>query len=109
MPLTYLEGAMEITKNKDNNKLVMAIIGRLDTNAANILMKEIEESITSDIKHFELDMADCDYVASSGLRAILWAQKRMNALAGTMIVKNVVGDVMEVFEMTGFADILSFE
>lgn len=100
---------MEITKNKDNNKLVMAIIGRLDTNAANILMKEIEESITSDIKYFELDMADCDYVASSGLRAILWAQKRMNALAGTMIVKNVVGDVMEVFEMTGFADILSFE
>ena len=109
MPLTYLEDAMEIIKNKDKNKLVMAIVGRLDTNAANMLMKELEEAITSDVKSFELDMADCDYVASSGLRAILWAQKRMNALAGTIVVKNVIGDVMEVFEMTGFADILSFE
>ena len=53
--------------------------------------------------------ADCDYVASSGLRAILGAQKKMNSLQGTMVVKNVVSDVMEVFEMTGFADILTFE
>ncbi len=100
---------MEITKNKENNRLIMNIVGRLDTSAADILMKELQEALTNDIRQFELNMADCDYVASSGLRAILWAQKRMNTLAGMMVVKNVVGDVMEVFEMTGFADILSFE
>ena len=54
-------------------------------------------------------MKNCDYVASSGLRVILNAQKKMNALHGTMVVKNVINDVMEVFEMTGFADILTFE
>lgn len=100
---------MEITKKIEADNLIVMITGRLDTNAANDLMKELENSITEEVKHFELDMANCDYVASSGLRIILWAQKKMNSLAGTMIVKNVIGDVMEVFEMTGFADILTFE
>ena len=54
-------------------------------------------------------MEECDYVASSGLRAILVAQKKMNGLQGDMIVKHVISSVMEVFEMTGFADILTFE
>ncbi len=100
---------MEIKKEKNDGKLIMTIIGRLDTNAAPKLIAEIEEELTDDIAMFVLDMGGCDYVASSGLRAILGAQKRMNALHGQMIVKNVIGDVMEVFEMTGFADILTFE
>lgn len=100
---------MEIKKEKNDGKLKMTIIGRLDTNAAPKLIAEIEEEITDDVTMFVLDMDGCDYVASSGLRAILGAQKRMNALHGQMIVKNVIGDVMEVFEMTGFADILTFE
>ena len=88
---------MELKKQQEGNKLIVSVSGRLDTNAAPIMMKE-----------FELDMGACDYVASSGLRAILWAQKKMNGLGGSMVVKNVIGDVMEVFEMTGFADILTF-
>lgn len=100
---------MEIKKEKNDGKMIMTIIGRLDTNAAPKLIAEIEEELTDDVTMFVLDMDGCDYVASSGLRAILGAQKRMNALHGQMIVKNVIGDVMEVFEMTGFADILTFE
>lgn len=100
---------MEIKKTQNGSELVMAISGRLDTNAAPKLISDIEENLVDGIDSFVLDMEDCDYVASSGLRAILGAQKKMNALQGTMVVKNVVSDVMEVFEMTGFADILNIE
>lgn len=100
---------MEIKKMQEGSKIAMEIIGRLDTNAAPKLIEEINESLVDGVESFELDMKDCDYVASSGLRAILNAQKKMNALHGTMVVKNVINDVMEVFEMTGFADILTFE
>ena len=99
---------MEISKMQDSGELTMAINGRLDTNAASKLSEEINASLVDGVEHFVLDMENCDYVASSGLRAILNAQKKMNALQGTMEVKNVIGDVMEVFEMTGFADILKF-
>lgn len=100
---------MEIKKTQNDSELTMVISGRLDTNAAPKLIDEMNECLNENVKNFVLDMADCDYVASSGLRAILGAQKKMNSLQGTMIVKNVVSDVMEVFEMTGFADILNFE
>ena len=100
---------MEIKKTQKDSELIMEINGRLDTNAATKLIVDIDESLVEGVTTFVLDMADCDYVASSGLRAILGAQKKMNALQGTMVVKNVVSDVMEVFEMTGFADILNFE
>lgn len=98
---------MEITKKQDGSELIMEIKGRLDTNAATTLIKELDASLIEGVKLFVLDMKDCDYVASSGLRAILNAQKKMNSLSGEMIVKNVISDVMEVFEMTGFADILN--
>lgn len=100
---------MEIKKTQNNTELTMAIVGRLDTNAAPAMIADLDASLVEGITKFVLDMTDCDYVASSGLRAILGAQKKMNALQGEMVVKNVIGDVMEVFEMTGFADILTFE
>ena len=100
---------MEIKKVQNDSQLTMTISGRLDTNAAPKLIADIEENLVEGVKEFVLDMEEGDYVASSGLRAILGAQKKMNALQGSMVVKNVVSDVMEVFEMTGFADILTFE
>lgn len=104
-----MEVNMEIRNEQDGSKITMSISGRLDTNAAPMMMEKLEELLEDNVTDFELDMNECDYVASSGLRAILWAQKRMNSLGGSMVVKNVIGDVMEVFEMTGFADILNFE
>ncbi len=100
---------MDIKKTQNGSKLIMEISGRLDTNAAPAMIEELNQLLVDGVEEFELDMAGCDYVASSGLRAILGAQKKMNALHGSMVVKNVLGDVMEVFEMTGFADILTFE
>ena len=100
---------MEIRKMQEGKGLIMEIDGRLDTNAAPKLLEEINESLKEGVESLVLDMKNCDYVASSGLRVILNAQKKMNALHGTMVVKNVINDVMEVFEMTGFADILTFE
>lgn len=100
---------MEISKVEQGTELTISIKGRIDTNAAPILDEEMEKSLVAGVEHLVIDMADCDYVASSGLRVILGAQKKMNALNGTMIIRNVIGDVMEVFEMIGFADILTFE
>lgn len=100
---------MEMTVNKNETELTMKLSGRLDTNAAPSMTAKLDELLADGVSRFVLDMGDCDYVASSGLRAIISAQKKMNSLQGTMIVKNVIGDVMEVFDMTGFADILTFE
>ncbi len=100
---------MEIMIKQNGNSLDVGIDGRLDTNAAPELMKKLEEILVAPVKELILDMENCDYIASSGLRAILLAQKKMNGLGGSMLVRNVVDDVMEVFEMTGFADILEFE
>lgn len=100
---------MEIKKELSEGTVKIALEGRLDTNASPALIEEINQSLVHGVDTFILDMADCVYVASSGLRAIISAQKKMNELSGTMIVKNVAGDVMEVFEMTGFSDILTFE
>ena len=100
---------MEISTMEQGNELVISLKGRLDTNAAPSLGEAIDEHIVDGVERFVLDMAECDYVASSGLRVILGAQKKMNSLHGTMVVKNVIGDVMDVFEMVGFSDILTFE
>lgn len=100
---------MEIKKAEQGSQLTMYIEGRLDTNAAPMLSDAVEEALTDAVSQFILDMEACDYVASSGLRVILGAQKKMNSLGGNMIVKNVTDPVMEVFEMIGFADILTFE
>ena len=100
---------MEIKKAEQGSQLTMYIEGRLDTNAAPKLSDAVDEALTDAVSQFILDMGACDYVASSGLRIILGAQKKMNSLGGNMIVKNVTDPVMEVFEMIGFADILTFE
>ncbi|MDD6102089.1 MAG: STAS domain-containing protein [Clostridiales bacterium] len=100
---------MEIFKENNGNELVVSIKGRLDTNAATGFGADMEASLVEGISNLVLDMSECDYVASSGLRVILGAQKKMNSLNGTMVVRNVAESVMEVFEMVGFADILTFE
>ncbi len=83
------------------------VAGRLDTITAPMLDKTINEDI-KDVKNLILDIKDVAYVSSAGLRVLLSAQKKMQKI-GTMKVKNVCPEVMEVFEMTGFADILVIE
>ena len=96
---------MEIKKN--TAETMIRISGRLDTITAPTLDKTINEEI-GDTKNLILDMKGLEYISSAGLRVLLGAQKKMQKI-GSMKVVNVCEAVMEVFEMTGFADILVIE
>ena len=96
---------LEIKKNED--EIVLEITGRLDTITAPALDKTINENLVG-VKTLILDFKNLEYVSSAGLRVLLSAQKKMQRV-GNMKVINVCSLVMEVFEMTGFADILNIE
>lgn len=97
---------MTITKNLNGEKLEVVIAGRLDTSTAPELEKELAN--LDGVKELVLDFASLEYVSSAGLRVLLASQKAMNA-RGKMVIKNVNDTIMEVFEITGFADILTIE
>ena len=99
------EHRMEIKKNLSETKLEAAIIGRLDTTTAPKLEQELKESLDG-VTELTLDFAELEYVSSAGLRVLLSAQKKMNA-QGKMVIVNVNEDIKEVFEITGFSDILT--
>ena len=96
---------IEIKKNAEVTTIVIA--GRLDTTTAPALDKAINEDM-GDVKNLVLDVKAMEYISSAGLRVLLGAQKKMQKI-GSMKVINVCEEVMEVFEMTGFADILVIE
>lgn len=83
------------------------VIGRLDTTTAPQLEAELKQSI-SGVEKLVLDFAELEYLSSAGLRVILSAQKVMNK-QGSMIVKNVNETISEIFEVTGFVDIITIE
>ena len=96
---------IEIKKNVEET--IIEIVGRLDTITAPALDKTINEDI-GDTENLVLDVKGMEYISSAGLRVLLAAQKKMQK-RGSMKVVNVCEEVMEVFEMTGFADILVIE
>ena len=98
---------MKITKSKENSALTLALNGRLDTNTAPELETELKASLNG-IETLVIDMEELAYLSSAGLRVILAAQKQMNK-QGRMIILKVNDMVMEVFEVTGFTDILTIE
>ena len=93
----------EIKKNAE--EFIIEIAGRLDTTTAPDLDKTIKEDV-ADTENLVLDFKKLEYISSAGLRVLLSAQKKMQK-EGTMKLTNVCEDVMEVFEMTGFSDILT--
>ncbi len=98
---------MKIDKQVNGNEIVISLAGRLDT----ITAPELEEQLASgldDMEKLTFDMEKLEYISSAGLRVLLSAQKKMSKKGG-MIVKNVSEEVMEIFEVTGFADILVIE
>ncbi len=98
---------MNIIKNAENDTLTITIEGRLDTNTAPQLESELKASVEG-VKKLVLDFTKLEYVSSAGLRVILATQKLMNK-QGSMVITNVKPTVMEVFEITGFVDILTIE
>jgi anti-sigma B factor antagonist len=98
---------MNIEKILNGETATLVVAGRLDTQTAPELEKEID-SITSGLKELIFDMSALEYVSSAGLRVILKSQKIMNT-KGSMKLIGVNDSIMEVFDITGFLDILTIE
>ena len=98
---------MTIDIKKNAETATISVAGRLDTTTAPALDKTIHEDI-NDVNNLILDIKGVDYISSAGLRVLLSAQKKMQKI-GSMKVVNVCEAVMDVLEMTGFADILVIE
>lgn len=98
---------MTIEKNLNGTELTVAIVGRLDTTTAPELEAEVMGAI-SGVTKLVLDFASLEYLSSAGLRVLLQAQKTMNK-QGEMVVRNVNETISEIFEVTGFSDVLTIE
>ena len=98
---------MTINKNANGNELVIALEGRLDTTTAPQLDEDLKTSLNG-VQDLVFDFAKLEYISSAGLRVLLSAQKVMNK-QGSMVIKNVNEEIHEIFEVTGFVDILTIE
>ena len=98
---------LNITKTVENTKAIISLEGRLDTITSPDTEAAIKE-VLPEITELILDFAKLEYISSAGLRVLLSAQKAMNA-KGEMKIKNVGTAIMEIFEVTGFSDILTIE
>ena len=98
---------MNIIKKQNEHELNVALEGRLDTVTAPELEKELKENLNG-VTKLVLDLEKLEYISSAGLRVLLAAQKIMNR-QGSMSVTHVGEMVMEIFEVTGFSDILTIE
>ncbi|MCR5399524.1 MAG: STAS domain-containing protein [Lachnospiraceae bacterium] len=98
---------MEIIKTQDGKKLTVGIEGRLDTTTAPQLEGDLRTAVDG-IEELVFDLDKLEYISSAGLRVLLSALKVMNR-QGSMTIKNVKPEIMEIFEVTGFVDILNIE
>ena len=98
---------LSIEKNTNETGLTFTLTGRLDTVTAPELEKELRDSLDG-VSALTIDMAALEYISSAGLRVLLSAQKTMNK-QGEMKVVHVGDTIMEIFEVTGFSDILTME
>ena len=98
---------LNITKESNGTDLSITLEGRLDTATSPDLDAQLR-SVIDGVKSLTFDMDKLAYISSAGLRVLLSAQKIMNK-QGSMVIKNVAPDVMEIFEVTGFTDILTIE
>lgn len=98
---------MKIEKTQNGTELTLALDGRLDTVTASQL--EAELGGLSGATKLIIDAAKLVYISSAGLRVFLKAQKAMTAQSGTMVIRNVSQDIQDIFEVTGFNDILTIE
>ena len=98
---------MNIVKTTEGSKLTLALEGRLDTTTAPQLEAEVKGSLGG-VTELVLDFSQLEYLSSAGLRVILAAQKIMNK-QGKMVIRHVNETIQEVFEVTGFSDILTIE
>lgn len=99
---------MKITENRVEDKIILSIEGRIDTNSSTQLQAKILQAFQK-AKHLELDFEKTDYITSAGLRALLIGQKTAASKGGSMKLLHVCPMIMNVFNMSGFAKILTIE
>ena len=99
---------MDIKIIEDGKPTVFALVGRLDTNTSPQLEEFANELFENGKLDIIVDMTECDFVSSAGLRVIVAMQKHAT-VGGSLVFRNVRSDVMDVFDMTGFNKILTFE
>ena len=98
---------MDINMTQDGTKLTITLVGRLDTRTAPELEAALKDALEG-ITELVIDLEGLEYISSAGLRVLLSAQKLMNE-QGTMTVTHVNDNIMDIFEVTGFIDILTIE
>lgn len=98
---------LKINKTKNNDELDIVLEGRLDTTTSPDLEKEVKDDIDG-IKSLAFDFTDLEYISSAGLRVLLSSQKIMNK-QGSMVIRNASDEIKEIFDVTGFSDILTIE
>lgn len=98
---------MDIKKTRVEKRLTIGLTGRLDTSTAPQLEQELQESLEG-VEELIFDLSRLEYISSAGLRVLLYAQKVMNR-QGSMVVRHANEMIQEVFEITGFTDILNLE
>ena len=98
---------LNIEKKQDGSNLDIKVSGKLNTTTSPELEQSINESIDG-VTALTFDFAELSYISSAGLRLLLSAQKKMNK-QGSMVVKNCTSEILEIFEVTGFSDILTIE
>ncbi len=98
---------MNIVKTKNGNSLTIALEGRLDTTTSPQLEEELKTCLDG-VEELVFDLGKLEYISSAGLRVLLAAQKQMTK-QGVMKVTHVSEAIMEIFEVTGFSDILTIE
>ena len=99
---------MFIKKEQEDKKVTLSVVGRLDTETAPQFDEEFK-NVDQDVTELVVNMGQLEYVSSAGLRALLAAHKAMAKRGGSMVVTNVGEVVNEVFEVTGFSDILTIQ
>jgi anti-sigma B factor antagonist len=98
---------MTINKTVEGGKLIIAPEGRLDTMTSPQLDAELDNSLKG-VSELVFDFAGLDYISSAGLRVLLKAQKTMNR-QGSMVIRNVSDEIRDIFDVTGFLDIMTIE
>ena len=98
---------MTINHSKSGSTLSIALGGRMDTTTAPQLEAVLKDALEG-VTELNFDFQSLEYISSAGLRVLLGAQKIMNR-QGSMTIRNVSAEIMEIFEITGFADILTIE
>ena len=100
---------MDIKIVKNEETVTITLTGRLDTITQETLAKELETVFTGEKLSLVFDITTLDYISSAGLRVLLTAQKKVNALGTAMKIVGAKPDIKEIFDMTGFSEIMTIE